>query len=162
MSCDPAEVVIASDAVTRRVCEYLRACGVTDPKRQIALCRRVRSQMEARTPYSGDMAGEVPFRSIQPLIDEALADEAGLSETGGGRGLDGCQPRLLRGGRRMRPAFRNSFTWEGPTPVPVKMHPQDLSAFPSLRRIGIFIPRPATSWSWVTMGSLAFIIMALW
>jgi len=74
----------------------------------------------------------------------------------------GCQPRLLRGQRRFPRAIREPFTWEGPSSVPATMHPQDLSSLPSLRRIGGFFPSPVTSWSWVTMGGLAFVIVALW
>ncbi|WP_143004041.1 hypothetical protein [Thiohalorhabdus denitrificans] len=133
-----------------------------DPVRQRKICRRVRAGLEARTDDQAQGEGGPPFRMIQPLIDRALAVEAGLPDPAEEAGPRGCQPRLLRGGRCHRPVLSSSLTWKGPTPVPVRMHPQDLSALPSMRRIGLPIPRQAVSWSWVTIGSLAFVIVAFW
>lgn len=162
MSRDAAAVEAPPDMTTHRICTYLRACGIEDPERQGNLCQWVRNQVEDRASHPENSTGDVPFRALLPFIDEALAVEAGFPPPSSGQGCKGCQPRLLRGKRRIHPAFGRSSTWQGPPPTPVKMHPQDLSAFPSLHRIGLLFPNPATSWSWVTVGGLAFLIVAFW
>ncbi|MFP4615381.1 MAG: hypothetical protein ACLFRB_05860 [Thiohalorhabdus sp.] len=122
----------------------------------------MRAALEARAGDSMQGEGAPPFRVIQPLIDQTLAVEAGLPSLAEERGSPGFQPRLLRGRRCPRPVLSSSLTWDGPTPVPVRMHPQDLSALPAMRRVKVHIPRSAVPWSWVTIGSLAFVIVAFW